>query len=70
MSLKLKGLRRYWLLPRVFRRIVIVIALYRIVAVQVALDHYLLVGQNDALPADVAGLIVIFPKHILVRGQN
>src|SRR5579862_8547510 len=57
------------LLARVLRRWSCgVVAFGRIVAVQVALDDYLLIGQNDALPADIAGLIVIFPNHIRIRG--
>lgn len=64
------NLRGDRLLARFLRSIVVVVALRRIVPVQVALNHYLLVGQHDALPADVAGFIVIFPNHIRIRGQN
>ena len=58
------------LLARFLGGVIVVVTLRRIVPVQVALNHYLLVGQHDALPADVAGFIVIFPNHIRVRGQN
>ena len=67
----LNRLCRDWLLARFLRRgRGGIVALGRIVPVEVALNHYLLVGQHDALPADIAGLIVIFPNHIRVRGQN
>ena len=63
------GLRCDRFLAR-FLRGIVVVTLRRIVPVQVALNHYLLVGQHDALPANIAGFIVIFPNHIRIRGQN